>query len=89
MILNGRGHDAIYEAELAERREVVEWVLREGGEGVEKGLGGGDGGDGEEGETEGEEGGGEGMVLDEKGLQGQLEEEVERLEINGREEKGN
>jgi len=85
MILNGRGHDAIYEAELAERRDVVEWVLREGGEGVEKGLGGGDGG---EGEGEGEEGGEEGMVVDEKGLQGQLEEEVERLEINSREEKG-
>jgi len=39
-ITNQRGHDAVYEAELNDKREVVEWVLKEGGEGLEEGLGG-------------------------------------------------
>ncbi|KIN01597.1 hypothetical protein OIDMADRAFT_96362, partial [Oidiodendron maius Zn] len=29
-IMNSRGHDAVYEAELNDKREVVEWVLKEG-----------------------------------------------------------
>ncbi|KAH8656665.1 ankyrin repeat-containing domain protein, partial [Tricladium varicosporioides] len=29
-ITNQRGHDAVYEAELNDKREVVEWVLKEG-----------------------------------------------------------
>ncbi len=28
---NKAGHDAIYEAELNDRREAVEWMLKEGG----------------------------------------------------------
>jgi hypothetical protein len=36
---NEAGHDAVYEAELAGRSEVVEWVLREGGEALEAGFG--------------------------------------------------
>ncbi|KAF4611355.1 hypothetical protein G7Y89_g15659 [Cudoniella acicularis] len=39
-ITNQRGHDAVYEAELNDKREVVEWVLKEGGEGLEEGVGG-------------------------------------------------
>jgi len=37
-ILNSAGHDAVYEAEMAERQEVVEWLLKEG-KGLEKGFG--------------------------------------------------
>ena len=37
-ITNQKGHDAIYEAELNYKTEVVEWVLKEGGEGLETGL---------------------------------------------------
>jgi ankyrin repeat protein len=40
-IANHKGHDAVYEAELNDKREVVEWVLKEGGEGLEEGFGGG------------------------------------------------
>lgn len=39
-ITNQRGHDAVYEAELNDKREVVEWVLKEGGEGLEEGVSG-------------------------------------------------
>jgi ankyrin repeat protein len=35
-ITNQRGHDAVYEAELNDKQEVVEWVLKEGGEGLEE-----------------------------------------------------
>lgn len=49
-ITNSRGHDAVYEAEVNDRKEVVDWVLKEGGEGLEMGVAGG-----EEGELEGEE----------------------------------
>ena len=38
--MNSRGHDAVYEAELNDKREVVEWVLKEGGEGLEEGVSG-------------------------------------------------
>ncbi|RDW84761.1 ankyrin-1 [Coleophoma cylindrospora] len=50
-ITNQRGHDAVYEAELNDKKEVVEWVLKEGGEGLEEGVGG----DAGEGDAEGEE----------------------------------
>lgn len=51
-ITNHRGHDAIYEAELNDKDEVVKWVLKEGGDGLEEGLGGdaGDAGEGDDGE---------------------------------------
>jgi ankyrin repeat protein len=39
-ITNQKGHDAVYEAELNDKKEVVEWVLKEGGEGLEEGFGG-------------------------------------------------
>jgi ankyrin repeat protein len=38
-ITNQKGHDAVYEAELNDKKEVVEWVLKEGGEGLEEGFG--------------------------------------------------
>ena len=49
-ITNQRGHDAVYEAELNDKQSVVEWVLKEGGEGLEEGVAG----DVAEGEGEGE-----------------------------------
>jgi ankyrin repeat protein len=45
-ITNQRGHDAVYEAELNDKKEVVEWVLKES-EGLEEGIAG----DAEEGEA--------------------------------------
>ena len=39
-ITNQRGHDAVYEAELNDKKEVVEWVLKEGGEGLEGAVSG-------------------------------------------------
>lgn len=38
-ITNTAGHDAVYEAELNDKKEVVEWVLKES-EGLEEGIGG-------------------------------------------------
>lgn len=49
-ITNQRGHDSVFEAEVNDKKEVVEWVLKEGGEMLESGVAGG-----EEGEREGEE----------------------------------
>lgn len=39
-ITNQKGHDAVFEAELNDKKEVVEWVLKEGGEGLEEGISG-------------------------------------------------
>jgi ankyrin repeat protein len=38
-IKNARGHDAIYEAELNDKMEIVDWVLKNAGEGLEQGAG--------------------------------------------------
>ncbi|TQS36996.1 hypothetical protein Golomagni_02543 [Golovinomyces magnicellulatus] len=38
-ITNYMGHDAIYEAELNDKKEVVEWVLKEGGDCLEEAIG--------------------------------------------------
>jgi len=38
-IKNTAGHDPVFEAEVADKKDVVEWVLKEGGSGLEKGLG--------------------------------------------------
>lgn len=58
-ITNLRGHDAVYEAEINDKREVVEWVLREGGEGLEIGVTGEEQGEGDEGGVSDED---EGLV---------------------------
>lgn len=39
-ITNKKGHDAIYEAELNDQKDVVDWVLQEGGECLEEAVGG-------------------------------------------------
>lgn len=39
-ITNQRGHDAVFEAELNDKQNVVEWVLKEGGAGLEAGIAG-------------------------------------------------
>lgn len=54
-ITNMAGHDPVYEAERNDRSEVVEWVLKEGGEGLMSGMAG-EGGNGED-EGDEEEGG--------------------------------
>ncbi|KFY09994.1 hypothetical protein V492_05258, partial [Pseudogymnoascus sp. VKM F-4246] len=60
-IQNGVGHDAIYEAEVNDRKEAVEWMLKEGGEGLEELAGAMDGeGEGEDAE-ESAEGSAEGV----------------------------
>lgn len=41
-IKNKAGHDAVYEAEVNDKTEVVEWVLKEGS-GLEEGIGGSEG----------------------------------------------
>jgi ankyrin repeat protein len=38
-IKNARGHDAIYEAELNDKMQIVDWVLKNAGEGLEQGAG--------------------------------------------------
>jgi hypothetical protein len=62
-ILNSAGHDAVYEAEMAEKQEVVEWLLKEG-KGLEKGVG--NCGEEEEGDVE----------MNTEGLDGQGEESM-------------
>ena len=79
-IVNGRGYDAIYEAEIAEKREIVEWILKEGGEGLETGLGG-DAGNGDDGEGEDVE-----IVMNEGDLKG-MEKEMEGIELGESSEK--
>ncbi|PQE28505.1 hypothetical protein CJF32_00005602 [Rutstroemia sp. NJR-2017a WRK4] len=86
---NNRGHDAVFEAELNDRTEVVEWVLREGGEGLESGLGGDGGGEGSAGDEEmgdgedGEDGQNKEEVVGKgKGKETSLQTGVEGLDIN-------
>ena len=45
----------MYEAELNDKKDVVEWVLKEGGEGLESGVAG-EGGEGEADEASDENG---------------------------------
>ncbi|TGZ77173.1 ankyrin [Ascodesmis nigricans] len=53
-VTNNVGHDAVYEAELNEKKDVVEWLLSHC-EALEEGIGGGEQAEGEaEGEREGE-----------------------------------
>ncbi|OBT84350.1 hypothetical protein VE02_07251 [Pseudogymnoascus sp. 03VT05] len=73
-IQNGVGHDAIYEAEVNDRKEAVDWMLKEGGEGLEE-LGEAAGGEGEDEEMGGEVAG-EGV----EGMEG-LKEAVEGLSV--------
>jgi len=39
-VLNGAGHDAVYEAEINDKNDVVEWLLKEG-VGLDTGISGG------------------------------------------------
>ena len=57
--VNSAGHDAVYEAEINGKEEVVGWLLKEGW-GLERGVGGvaEDGKEGGEGVDEDEEGNG-------------------------------
>lgn len=70
-IQNGVGHDAIYEAEVNDRNEAVEWMLKEGGEGLEE-LAAAAAGE--------EEGEGSGEAVDGEGVEG-LKEAVEGLSV--------
>jgi len=62
-VTNNAGHDAVYEAEVNDKWEVVEWVLKEGGQGLEEGIGASGEGE-EEAEVDGEEEGDEDMELE-------------------------
>jgi len=64
-IKNNAGHDPVYEAEINDKTDVVDWVLKEGGEGLESGVAGDQEDEGEE------EGEGSGAMEEE-------EEEVNR-----------
>lgn len=90
-IQNNRGHDAVFEAELNDRTEVVEFVLKEGGEGLESGLGGESEGEGGDGDEDMAEGSGDVEVQESedaavegkgKGKENDLQEGVDRLKIN-------
>jgi ankyrin repeat protein len=65
-IFNKAGHDAVFEAEINDKKDVVDWLLGHV-EGLEKSIGGAAGGDGEEemtfraGDTSGVEGVTEGV----------------------------
>ena len=69
-ILNFSGHDAVYEAELNDKQEVAEWLLKEA-LGLEKGIGregSGEGPSGAEGDEEEDvEGEGDDAEVDEAG----------------------
>ena len=73
-VVNLAGKDAVFEAEVGEHGEVVEWLLRTC-EGLAGGLGAGGEGEGEEGA--GEEGAenGEGEVMQ--------EEKGEKMDVDG------
>ncbi|CAD6443396.1 9b6e71ec-2cbb-413a-aad4-ef1dd7b78181 [Sclerotinia trifoliorum] len=78
-IQNQKGHDAVYEAELADKTEVVDWVLKEGGEGLEEGIAGDEGAEGgEEDENMVEEGT---EVVNVAEGEGKLEDAVKNLGI--------
>jgi len=80
-VTNGAGHDVVFEAEVAGREEVVEWLLVEGKglDVVVKGRGGeGDGMEEEEGTGEGLE---EGEGVEEGDGTDEVREEVESMEI--------
>lgn len=79
-ITNARGHDAVYEAELNDKNEVVEWVLKEGGEGLEEGVSG-DTGDADEDATE-EESADQESVDDAKIDYKKLEQDLKDLGIH-------
>lgn len=66
-VMNASGHDAVYEAELNDRREVVEWVLGEFA-GMEKAVGGRGAGE-ELAVEEGVEEGVENMSIGENGVE--------------------
>ena len=69
---NKAGHDAVYEAELNDKREAVEWMLKEGG--LEEEM------DGVEGAEEGEK-----VEVDEEALKKQVEGlELEGKEVEGK-----
>lgn len=77
-ITNQRGHDAVYEAELNDKTDVVDWVLKEGGESLETAVGGcGDGEDGEASGAEGDDGERSGSA----GPSGKLVEELDEQKL--------
>lgn len=80
-IQNQKGHDAVFEAELTDKTEVVDWVLKEGGEGLEEGIAGDNAG---EGAAEDESMGDAGVevVKVEEG-EGKLEDAIKNLGICG------
>ena len=79
-ILNFSGHDAVYEAEMNDKQEVAEWLLKEA-LGLEKGIGREGGGEGARGSggAEGGEEEEEGDIVMRAGDTGVGGEEAERV----------
>ncbi|CAG8971151.1 hypothetical protein HYALB_00010126 [Hymenoscyphus albidus] len=82
-ITNRRGHDAVYEAELNDKKEVVEWVLKEGGEGLEEGV------SGEAGEGAADDGADEDMseedaIVNSEDLSKNIVDELKSMGIDGK-----
>jgi hypothetical protein len=76
-VLNKAGHDAVFEAELNDKEEVVAYLLVEG-EGLEEGLGGEAGGE----EDSGKEEGSKEVETDE------VEKKLEKMEVKEGEKLG-
>lgn len=97
-LTNHKGHDAVFEAELADKGEVVEWVLKMC-EGLETGVGGeGESEQGEEvgedeegmerGESEMERKDGEEQYTPINDLSVKLVDEVQKMELDDKKDGG-
>lgn len=82
-VKNRAGHDAIYEAEVAGKTEVVEWVLSEG-EGIDDVTGGAEEGNAESADVDDAEGAETG---DGEGKLDDAESKMEELRLEGGEKK--
>lgn len=86
-VTNQKGHDAVFEAELNDQKEVVEWVLKMC-EDLEQGVGGegdadeGGEGDGELEDAEMEEEGGTATHIND--LSTKLCDQVQKMELDDR-----
>lgn len=85
-ITNQRGHDAVYEAELNDKKEVVEWVLKEGGEGLEEGVSGetGEGAGDESADVDVDMTSEEDGIVNSDDLSKKLVDELESMGIDGK-----
>ncbi len=79
-ITNAHGHDAIYEAELNDKNEIVEWILKEGS-GLQSTIGDDAGEEEDEDEDMEGEGEGSGSGINAEEMQKKLREEMESMNL--------